>query len=467
MNVLIVALELYPFVQSTPAAESVASLSKALRLLGHELTIAVPQLPAYAEAGLMAARQLSPLRCEDGREGILYDAQLPSGVTLSLVEVPATPFSDEEALGQQADALGAFASAVAALCKRHEEAGTPFDVVHAHDAGAGLALLKLKRSVGRARVLTVHDATRAGDFPMDARQALGIPEDRAGAQGFASGEGGLCLLKGLAAEADVIVTPSDSYSRKLKAPEKYGALSRAFQSVSLFGVVEGVDHAVFNPATDAALVSRFDAPDPTNKARNKVAVLKELGLEFDVSRPVFFCEDIPEGDCAFNTLVGALPALIRNDVSLIITGAPSIREENRVLLEPFGSHVHWAPSLTAAGRRRALAASDFYLSIRRRDPSGQFLLQAARYGAVPVACSLDAVTDVVVDCDAELKTGTGIVFESMTQRALINATTRAVAAFRSDRFRSLISRVMRQDLAWDRSARRHEQIYRNIVNAQA
>lgn len=466
MNVLIVALELAPYVQTSSAAESVASLAKALRLLGHDVTVAVPRLPAYEEAGLMAARQLSPLDCEGGRKAHLFDAQLASGITLTLVDVIDAAFDPTRDLTGQPAPLGAFASAVGALHARQRDKGAPFDVVHAHDAGAGLALLKLEREVGLARILTVHDAVRSGEFSGDAREALGIPEERAGAQGFASGDG-LCLLKGLAGEADAIVTPSESYSRQLQAPEKYGALSRAFQSASLFSVTEGVDHAVYNPATDAALVNRFDAPDPRAKAKNKVDALRSVGLEFELNRPLVFCEDVANGDVALSTLVSALPALVRNDVSLIVSASESSRAENAAALEPLSSHVKFVTSLNPATRRRMLAASDFYLSLRKRDPSGQLLLQASRYGAVPVAYSVDGVPDIVVDCDAELKTGTGILFDTMTQRALVSTMGRAVLAYRSERFPRLVSRVMRQDLAWDRSARRHEQIYRRVVAAHA
>ncbi len=474
MNILIVTLELAPFVQINPAAESVASLSKALRLLGHDVNIVAPRLSAYEESGVMAARQLSPLKIsplKDGgpeRNAVLFDAQLSSGVKLTLVEVEASQFLEGQPLTDQAEALGAFSEAVAAYGDLQAEQGAPFDVVHAHDAGAGLALLKLQ-SVGAAgvgKVLTVHDARNAGEFSFEQGAALGISSERLSAQGFKSGEG-ICLLKGLVGEADAIVTPSNAYSRQLKAAERYGALSRAFHSVDLIGVIEGVDHAVYNPSTDPALASRYDAPSPVNKARNKAAVLKEMGLDLELSRPVIFCEDVKEGDSALLTVIRALPVLVRNDVTLIIAGPQELRAEHAALIEPFAKQVCWIDAPQASLRRRILAASDFYLSVQRRNPSGQRLLQASRYGAIPIALAVDSVTDLIVDCDSELHTGTGILFHSMTQRALVSASARAVAAYRSSNWRRLLTRTMRQDLAWDRSARRHVQIYRQVASATA
>ncbi len=435
MNILIAALELAPYVQNSSAAESIANLAKSLRLLGHDVSIAVPRVPAYEEAGLMAARRLSPLVLSGGQKATIFDAQLPSGATVVMLEVDGAQFDAAQSPDSQAEAIGAFALAVAALAGDALEQGSPFDVVHAHDAGAGLALMKLQSSAaaGIGKVLSVHDAARSGDFAASASKALGIPDDRMNSHGFGIGSG-LSLLKGLLTEADAIVTPSDAYSRQLQSPERYGGLSRAFQGVPLVGVIEGVDHALFNPSTDAALTSRYDAPNPANKARNKLAVLRELGLELETTRPLLFCEDIAEGDCALKTVISALPGLVRNDVLLIISASSELRTENEKVLEPFAGRVCWVADVAPPARRRFLAAADFYFSVQRRNPSGQALLQASRYGAIPIALDVDSVSDVVVDCDAELATGTGLLFSSMTQRSLIAASGRAIAAYRSAGF---------------------------------
>lgn len=471
MNVLLAAFELSPYFEATPAAQAISSLAKALRLLGEDVTICVPRFPQYEEAGLLVARQLSPLTLADGGQATLYDVQLPSGVMLSLIELAGVQVDPTQPADAQPTLVGGFSQAVAALVQRRAATDSPFDVVHAHDAAAGLSLLQVMGVLPAhgptpGRLLTIHDATRAGEFKAAACRELKIPEERCSQQDFGAGDG-LCLLKGLVAEADAIITPSDSYGRQIKAPEKFGALSRAFQTVEIHGIPEGVDYAIFNPATDSSLVSRYDAPNPINKGRNKVQVLGEMELEYELTRPVVFCEDVPRGDSSLETLLGALPALIRNDITLIVSGPKVQRESNRGLLEPFAQQVKWLDTVTPSDRRRILAASDFYLSLCRRDPSGQRLLQASRYGAIPISFRTDAVTDVVVDADAELRTGTGIIFESMTQRALVSAVARAIAAYRSDAFVGLLQRVMRQDLGWDRAARRHLQLYRGAASAHS
>lgn len=463
MNILFATLELAPYVETSPAAQAVSSLAKALRLLGNDVTVVAPKLPAYEESGLMAARQLSQLELPEGKRATVYDTQLPSGVKLSLIEIEGSGFAPDRGMMEQAVALGAFASAVSAFVRRSVELGSPFEILHAHDAGAGLTLERLGAAGSSevARLLTVHDGSAAGNFSRNEATDLGLGLDRLGVEGFGTEEG-ICLLKGLLQDTDLVVTPSESYARSLQAPEKFGALARSFQGAELVGIVEGVDHAVFNPATDAALSHRFDAPNSFNKGRNKAAVFSGLGLELELSRPVLFCEDVPGSDSSIATVLSAIPSLIRNDVILILAGSAQGAVEAAEAIEPFAQQIAWVTSPTSSQRRRILAGADFYLSVQRKNPSGQTLMQAARYGAVPIALRADAAVDILVDLDAELRTGTGILYDAMTQRALVSASARAVAAYRSPLWTKLISRVMRQDLAWDRSARRHSQLYRRV-----
>lgn len=461
MNVLLVALELAPYYELSPAAEAVSGLAKALRLLGHEVVVLVPRAPAYEQGGLLYARQLSPLNLGEGAEAVLFDAVLSSGVKLVLADL-GEPGKDPRPT--EAEFLGAFASTVRAYVEKQSLQGTPFDVVHCHDAGAGLALFKLEGAQAEVpgRVLTVHDADRAGQFPLTKQSALGIPDDRTGPQGFGSGDG-LCLLKGLVGASDVILAPSEAYCRALKAPERHGALARAFQGANLVGVREGVDHAVFNPATDAALVSRYDSPHPENKGRNKQKVLSELGLDFDITRPVVLVEQGPLDSSLLDVFLHALPKMLRNELTVLFCAkAPQTKEEEE-LFAPLSKQFCWLTDPAPHRRRRLLAASDFYLSIDKKDPSGQRLLKAARYGAIPVAPRVDSVPDVVVDCDSELHTGTGLLFESVTQRNLVSVSARITSAYRSEGYLRLLSRVMRQDLGWERAARRHVQIYRQTL----
>jgi starch synthase len=71
--------------------------------------------------------------------------------------------------------------------------------------------------------------------------------------------------------------------------------------------------------------------------------------------------------------------------------------------------------------------------------------------------------DALVDCDAELETGTGFLFDTANSQALLAATTRALSAYGSPGHARLRRRVMRLDVSWERIARRYAQLYRKAA----
>ena len=118
MDILFVGGELSPMVRRSDAAEVIASLSKALRALGHRVTIALPRFPAIEQAGVLVARRLSPLvlrgTSAPPTEVVLFDGRLGSGADLLLVDTSSrgaitTPD------GGDAAAWATFARAVAAV----------------------------------------------------------------------------------------------------------------------------------------------------------------------------------------------------------------------------------------------------------------------------------------------------------------------------------------------------------------
>jgi len=475
MDILLVSTEFAPYIVETHAAEAVTSLAKSLRLLGHEVTVALPRYPAFEAAGILAARRLTPLRLEGGGEVVVFDAQLPSGVQLVLFDAPLL-FERPGVYGEEgedyvdnAKRFGFFSDAVAALVRARAELGKTFDVVHLHDYAAGLVAVKLAARPGPTlpTVLTVHDGLLSGQFPLKAKDELGIPDEFCHPQGFRLGTK-LCVLKGAVATADRVVTTSPTYAHSLESPERFGALSRVFREApDVLGILGGVDYSLYNPATDPALVSRFDAEDLSNKGRNKSAVLRELELDLDMSRPLFFAQAVRGGNSALDTLAASLRSLLKNDLQLVVVSDEAHADKLEAAAADYKDAVRVLRQAPERQLRRLWAAADFYLGLERSNPSAQALLRAQRYAAVPVALGVDAAVDAVVDCDPDLETGTGFLFDTVTQRALVGAVARALAAYGSPRFPQLVRRVARQDLGWDRPARRYAQVYRQTLGAHA
>jgi starch synthase len=112
---------------------------------------------------------------------------------------------------------------------------------------------------------------------------------------------------------------------------------------------------------------------------------------------------------------------------------------------------------------KLLAAADIVISPARHEPSAHALLCAQRYGALVVAHAIDCAVDAVVDCDAELTTGTGVLFDGLSADALVGAVQRAVSLLMSPGKGKLVKRIMRRDWGWDRPARRYLHVYRQAL----
>ena len=484
MDILFVATELAPMVKVGGLADVVAALSKALRLLGHKVTIALPRFPAIEKGGVMVARRLTPLVVEGPStktEVTVFDGRLGSGVELVLLDV-----RDEAGVGlydrpgvygeggvdypDNARRFGLFSRAVVELVKQRAAAGTPFDLVHAHDwPGAMVPYLLANGTLGEKRpktVLTIHNLAHQGAFPREALDVLGLD-----ATHFVPEKlefwGKVCFLKGGLLAADALTTVSTTYAREILGAERGEGLEGVLKQRAdkLTGIVNGIDYAVWNPTTDPAIAARYDAEDASNKGRCKSAFLAEAGLEIDPERPLVVSIGRVAPQKGSDLLATALPKLLKADVTVAIAGSgdAELADKLRGAVAKAPGRAVYLGEVSEAVAHRMLAAADIVVVPSRYEPCGLVQLYAQRYGALPVACATGGLLDTVVDLDAELETGTGFLCDKPTATSLLGALQRAIAATASPRWGAIRRRVMRLDLGWDRPARRYAQVYRTVV----
>lgn len=475
MDILMVAAELGPWVAETDTAGTVAALAKAVRQLGHEVTVAVPRYPGFEEAGLLVARRLTPLPLPGGGEVTVFDGQLPSGVGLVLFDAPVLferpgVYGEESAdYADNARRFGLLGRAAAAFVRQRAQQGKAFDVLHLFDWPGALAALALTGLEGERvpSVLTLTDPRRRPVFPASALAELGIPPELIA--GAPSHE--LDVLALAAAQADTLTAPSPSLGASLGDPAQGGALERTLGELgkSVLGVLGGVDYALYNPATDPLIGSRYDAEEPSNKARDRTLLLRELGLELGLDAPLVAVLAEPGRDARLELALAALPALLRQELVLVLAGPGAHAPGGKLaaLRERHADRLAVVDAGDEGFRHRLLAAADILVDPALTDASGRLIMAAQRYGAVPVARATLAARDAIVDCDVALETGTGFLFDDASPKAFEGAVARALAAWRSPGWARLRRRVMRLDLGWDRPARRYLAIYRQTLGAAA
>jgi starch synthase len=479
MEILFVATEIAPYVKVGGLADVVSALPKALRALGHKVTVALPRFPAFEASGLLAARRLTPMKFALGdatHEVTIFDARLPTQVDLVLLDVPGlydrpgVYGENGEDYADNARRFAVLSRAAAELAKQRAASGAPFDAVHCHDWPTALVPTYMRAAaVPTKTVLTIHNLAHQGTFPKDVLPSLGLGWDAFTIDGIEF-YGGVNVLKQGIVTADAVTTVSATYAREIQTPELGykldGVLRERARAVA--GITNGVDYAVWNPATDPALAARYDAEDATNKARCKGALQRELGLPLDAGAPLVVSVGRLVAQKGSDLVAGAIPKLLRaTDAQIVVAGdgdaALVKRIEEACSKEKSHGRAAFARAASEPLAHRIYAAADIVLVPSRFEPCGLVQMYAQRYGALPVARATGGLVDTIVDCDAKLETGTGFLFEEPTADALIGAVERAIAARTSARWPALVRRVMRLDRGWERPARQYEQVYRSLA----
>ncbi len=478
MEITFVTTELSPFVKVGGLADVSTALPKALRTLGHAVTIVVPRFPELEAQGLLLARRLTPLRFTLGErtfESTVFDGRLASQVDLVVVDVPGL-FDRAGVYGERGEdypdnalRFAAFSRAAAELVRQRAASGRPIDVVHCNDWPTALVPTYLRALAAETpalastrAVLTIHNVVHQGIFPKEALPSVGLGWDAFTVDGIEF-YGKINLLKQGIVTADAVTTVSPTYAREIQTAELGAKLDGVLseRGDALVGIANGVDYAVWNPATDAAIAARYDAEDVTNKARCKGALQKELGLPIDAQAPLVVSVGRLVAQKGIDLVAAALPKLLRGtDAQVVIAG-----DGDATLVAAIEKAVAKSPGRAGFARaaseplvHRIFGGADFVMVPSRYEPCGLVQLYGQRYGALPVARATGGLIDTVVDCDAKLETGTGFLFEAPTAEGLLGAIERALAARTLPRWSALVRRVMKLDRGWERPARRYEQL---------
>jgi starch synthase len=114
------------------------------------------------------------------------------------------------------------------------------------------------------------------------------------------------------------------------------------------------------------------------------------------------------------------------------------------------------------------AGADVFLMPSRFEPCGLNQMYSLRYGTVPVVRAVGGLADTVVNYDpGTRRRANGFVFDAATPEALLDAVTRALAAYGNPRvWRRLQGVGMRQDHSWHRSAREYVRMYEKLLGTR-
>ncbi len=484
LRVLFVTPELAPWVKSGGLGEVSATLPASLRGLGADVRVLVPGYPAIAaahpEARVVATvadpgGELAPAR--------LLFAQRPGQVPLLIVDCPecfrreGSPYQNERRRDWPDNYLrfGLLSRVAALLAGEASPLAWRPHVLNCHDWPAGLApaYLAFKRGAKAVSVMTVHNLAFQGIFPPATLPALGLPPQafhRDGVEYY----GSVSFLKAGLVYADQITTVSPGYAREIQT-EEYGCgldgLLR-HRHDRLTGILNGIDTAAWDPATDPFLAGPYDFARIGAKAVNKAALQRELGLRPDPETPLLGVVSRLTHQKGIDLLAAIVPRIVTLPAQLAVlgTGEAELERDLTELAGRFAGRVAAAMRFDEALAHRVEAGADIFVMPSRFEPCGLNQMYSLRYGTPPVARATGGLTDTVVDAtsgNVAAGTATGFVFGAPEPGALLAALERAVRARRDGKLWTALQRTgMAQDFGWGRSARRYLGLFQALVTGR-
>lgn len=460
-----VASEAAPFAKTGGLADVMGSLPAALARLGDEVAVL---LPRYRHIEITPGdRILENLQVRVGPHTytVSIDQIVRQGVRYFFVNCP--PLYDRAGLYNEAGvdypdnhlrfaALSRAAIAVARVLFRP-------DVFHVHDWQAGLLPVFLRENLdgdptffGSRCILTIHNLGYQGNFPPAVLADLGLDGSLFHMDGLEF-YGRVSFLKAGIVWADAINTVSPTYAREIQTPEFGSGMDGLLRSRAskLTGILNGVDYAEWNPATDPHVPFHYSSGNLSGKRASKVALLEELGLPLEPDRPLLGIVSRFAYQKGMDLVAEIAPLLLEENVALAVLGSGDGPLESAFLAmahsrpDRFAVRIGYNDGLA----HRIEAGADMFLMPSRYEPCGLNQIYSLRYGTVPIVHATGGLEDTVDD-------ETGFKFTGYSAANLGVAVREALAAFEDrDAWAKRMRLGMAKDFSWDASAVQYRRLY--------
>ena len=347
----------------------------------------------------------------------------------------------------------------------------PPDVVHAHDWHAALLVPMVDRAKqlrGSGTAFTIHNLAYQGRTSASVLRLAGLPRSRLPVE--ARDE---CNPMARAiASADIVSTVSERYAEEILTPEFGEGLEGllAQRRADLWGITNGIDTKVFDPAHDPQIAASYDADDQTGKDVCKAALQKETGLQVDALAPLFGVIGRLVEQKGVDLLTAVAPKVLAAGGQLVVlgTGDPAYEAKWRGLAGKQKGRLALTLGFDAALAQRIYAGADLFLMPSRFEPCGLGQLISLRYGTIPVVRAVGGLADTVRDLDTDPRRGNGFSFATYEPAAFADAVERATRRFHlgGHQWTQLRARAMREDHSWTSSAMRYVDLYRAASKAR-
>lgn len=475
MQIVFASAECAPFVKTGGLGDVAGSLPAALVRAGAEVIVMVPKYATIkdeykAQMGHFADFYVSlGWRNEYcGLEKLEHD-----GVTYMFVDneryfardYPYGFFDDGERF--------AFFSKAITESLQHLPADFECDILHCNDWQTALAPVFLREFYqglplyDRVKtVFSIHNVAFQGQFSDTVMEdILGVAHIPAAATQLRCDACSINYMLGALHYADAITTVSPTYASEIQTPEFGEGLDGVLRerSYALQGILNGIDVAAFDPATDKRIAANYTVDDRSGKAVCKAKLQEELGLEVRDDRPLMVMVTRLTRQKGMDLVMYALDRILSGGVQVAVlgTGDRDYEDGLRYFQDKYpgtmAARIEFDPALS----QRMYAAADMFLMPSKFEPCGLSQIIAMRYGTLPIVRETGGLKDTVQPYNEFTGEGTGFSFTNFNGDEMGDAVFRAARLFWDNReaWNQLVTQAMSQDFSWTRSADKYLDLY--------
>ena len=475
MQIVFASAECAPFVKTGGLGDVAGSLPAALVRAGAEVIVMVPKYATIKDEYKAQMEHFADFYVSLGwrNEYCGLEKLEHDGVTYMFVDneryfardYPYGFFDDGERF--------AFFSKAITESLQHLPAGFECDILHCNDWQTALAPVFLREFYqglplyDRVKtVFSIHNVAFQGQFSDTVMEdILGVAHIPAAASQLRCDACSINYMLGALRYADAITTVSPTYANEIQTPEFGEGLDGVLRerSYALQGILNGIDVAGFDPATDKRIAANYTVDDRAGKAVCKAKLQEELGLEVRDDRPLMVMVTRLTRQKGMDLVMYALDRILAGGVQVAVlgTGDRDYEDGLRYFQDKYpgtmAARIEFDPALS----QRMYAAADMFLMPSKFEPCGLSQIIAMRYGTLPIVRETGGLKDTVVPYNEFTGEGTGFSFSNFNGDEMGDAVFRAARLFwdNRDAWNQLVTQAMSQDFSWTRSADKYLDLY--------
>lgn len=475
MQIVFASAECAPFVKTGGLGDVAGSLPAALVRAGAEVIVMVPKYATIKDEYKAQMEHFSDFYVSLGwrNEYCGLEKLEHDGVTYMFIDneryfardYPYGFFDDGERF--------AFFSKAITESLQHLPAGFECDILHCNDWQTALAPVFLREFYQglplyeRVKtVFSIHNVAFQGQFSDTVMEdILGVAHIPAAASQLRCDACSINYMLGALRYADAITTVSPTYANEIQTPEFGEGLDGVLRerSYALQGILNGIDVAGFDPATDKRIAANYTVEDRSGKAVCKAKLQEELGLEVRDDRPLMVMVTRLTRQKGLDLVMYALDRILAGGVQVAVlgTGDRDYEDGLRYFQDKYpgtmAARIEFDPALS----QRMYAAADMFLMPSKFEPCGLSQIIAMRYGTLPIVRETGGLKDTVIPYNEFTGEGTGFSFSNFNGDEMGDAVFRAARLFwdNRDAWNQLVTQAMSQDFSWTRSADKYLDLY--------